>query len=93
VIVDDHLAVMIHIAVVVTLLDHDGVMIAVVTITDDVTVAITITIAISVAGSDGHADRTDADTNFFRTGRHRKGYSGHCYRSYYKMLHRMLLSL
>jgi hypothetical protein len=91
VIVDDHLAVMIHIAVVVTLLDHDGVMIAVVTITDDVTVAITI--AVSVAGSDGHADRTDADTNFFRTGRHRKGYSGHCYRSYYKMLHRMLLSL
>jgi hypothetical protein len=90
--IDDRLAVVVHIPVVVTLLDHDGVVvIPVVTIADDVTIAIAITI--TVAGSDGHADRTDADANFFRTGRHRKGYSGHCYRSYYKMLHRMFLGL
>jgi hypothetical protein len=92
-VIDNHgLAVVIHIPVVIALLDHDGVVvIPVVTIADNVTVAITITIA--VAGTDGHADRTDAYANFLGTCRHRKGYSGYCYRSYYKMLHRMLLVL
>lgn len=83
---------MVHIAIMVTLLDHHGVAVAVVTLPDDIAIAIAIPIAMS--GSDGYADRTDTDTNFFRTGRHRKGYSGYRYRGHYKTLdHRMFLSL
>jgi hypothetical protein len=92
--IDDHcLAVVIHIPVAVTLLDHDGVVIPVITIADDVTITVTITIAIAVSGTDGHASRTNAYSNFLSTRRHRKGYSGYCYSSHYKMLHRMFLSL
>jgi hypothetical protein len=92
-VIDNHgLAVVIHIPVAVALPDHDGVIvIPVVTIADDFTVAIAITI--TVAGTDRHADRTDAYANFFRTCRHRKGYSSYCYRSHYKMFHRMFLGL
>jgi hypothetical protein len=80
----------IDIPVAVTLPDHDGVVaIPVVTLPDNVTIAIAITI---VTGSDGDANRTDAYSNFFRTSRHRKGYSGYRYRGHYKTLdHRMLL--
>jgi hypothetical protein len=80
--------VVIHIPIMVALLDHDGV-VMVVTLANDVPITITIT----VAGSDGHADWTDADADFFRAGRHRKGNSGHRYRGYYKMSHRMLLNV
>jgi hypothetical protein len=92
-VIDNHgLVVVIHIPVVVALLDHHGVIvIPVVTIADDFTVAIAITI--TVAGTDRHADRTDAYANFFRTCRNRKGYSSYCYRSHYKMFHRMFLGL
>jgi len=88
---DDTLAVVIHIPVAVTLPDHDGVVaIPVVTLPDNVPIPIPITI--TVTGSDGHADRTDAYSNFFRTSRHRKGYSSYRYRNHYKTLdHRMLL--
>jgi hypothetical protein len=88
---DDSLPVVIDIPVVVTLLDHDGVVaIPVVTVPDNVTIAIPITIA--VTGSDSHADRTNAYSNFFRTSRHRKGYSSYRYRGYDKTLdHRILL--
>jgi hypothetical protein len=94
-VIDNHgLVVVIHIPVVVALLDHDGVIvIPVVTIADDFTVAVAIAITITVAGTDRHADRTDAYANFFRTCRHRKGYSSYCYRSHYKMFHRMFLGL
>jgi hypothetical protein len=92
-VIDNHgLVVVIHIPVVIALLDHHGVVvITVVTIADDFTVAIAI--AITVAGTDRHAYRTDAYSNFFRTCRHRKGYSSYCYRSQYKMFHRMFLGL
>jgi hypothetical protein len=74
----------IDIPVVVTLLDHDSIVtIPVVTLANNFTIAIPIPI---VTGSDGYADRTDTDSNFFRTGRHRKGYSGNSNRSHYKTL-------
>jgi hypothetical protein len=94
-VIDNHgLVVVIHIPVAVALLDYNGVVvIPVITIADDFTVAITITIAITVAGTDRHADRTDAYSNFIRTCRHRKGYSSYGYRSHYKMFHRMFLGL
>jgi hypothetical protein len=92
-VIDNHgLAVVIDIPLTVTVLDHDGVvMVPVVTIADDFAIAIPPTVGMS--GSDGHADRPDAYADFFRTCRHRKGYSGHCYRSHYKMFHRMFLGL
>jgi hypothetical protein len=71
---------MVDVAVAIALLDHDGVVVPVVTLPNDVTVAIPIGIA--MAGSDGHADRTDAHSYFFRTSRHRKRYSGYRYGSY-----------
>jgi hypothetical protein len=88
---DDSLPVVIDIPVAVTLPDHDAVVaIPVVTLPDNVTIAIAVTI--TVTGSDGHADRTDTDSNFFGTSWHRKGYSSYRYRGYYKTLdHRMLL--
>jgi hypothetical protein len=94
-VIDNHgLAVVIHIPVAVALPDHHGVIvIPVVTIADDFTVAIAITITIAVTGTDRHAYRTGAYSNFFRTCRHRKGYSSYCYRSHYKMFHRMFLGL
>jgi hypothetical protein len=67
---------MVDIPVAVALPDHDGVAaIAVVTLPDNITIAISVTI--TVAGSDGHADRTDTYANFFRTGRHGDANSGH----------------
>jgi hypothetical protein len=75
--IDNGLSVVVHIPVViVTLLDYNGVVaIPVVTIADNITVAIPIGIA--VAGSDGHADRTDTHSNFLRTSRHCTANSGY----------------
>jgi hypothetical protein len=51
----------------IALLDYHGIVaIAVIALTNDFTIAI----AVTMAGSDGHANRTDTDTDFFRTGRH-----------------------
>ena len=90
---DDVLAVVIDIPVAIASPDHDGVVtIPVITLADNT--AIAIAIAVTMPGSDGDTDRTDTDANFFRTGRHRKGYSCHRYRGHYKTLdHRMFLSL
>jgi ABC-type transport system involved in Fe-S cluster assembly fused permease/ATPase subunit len=75
---DNALSVVVHIPVViVTLLDHNGIVaIAVVTVADYITVAIAISIA--MARSNGHADRANTDSNFIRTGRHRESDSGCC---------------
>jgi hypothetical protein len=87
---NDSLAVTIEIAVAVALPDHDGVVaIPVVTLPDNFTIAIPIPIA--VTGSDGHADRTDANSNFFRASRHREGYSGNSNGSHYKTLDHVML--
>jgi hypothetical protein len=77
---------------IVTLPDHDGIVaIPVVALPDNFPIAIPISIPI-VAGSDGHAARTDTDPNFFRTSRHRTANSGHCDGYYCKTpYHRMLL--
>ena len=57
-------------------------------------VTIAITPAIGMARSNGHTDRANTNANFFRTSRHRKGYSSHRYRGHYKTLdHFVLLSL
>jgi hypothetical protein len=90
---DDGLAVVIEITIAVTLPDHDGVVtIPVVAFPDDFTIAITP--AIGMTRSNGHTDRANTNANFFRTSRHRKGYSSHRYRGHYKTLdHFVLLSL
>jgi hypothetical protein len=74
---------------IVTLPDHDGIVaIPVVALPDNFPIAIPI-----MAGSDGHAARTDTDPNLFRTSRHRTANSGHCDGYYCKTPdHRMLLS-
>jgi hypothetical protein len=68
---DDRLSIAIDVPVVVALLDHDG-FVAVVTLADNVAIAI----PIPVSGSDGHADRTDTNANFFRASRHSTANSG-----------------
>jgi ABC-type transport system involved in Fe-S cluster assembly fused permease/ATPase subunit len=75
---DNALSIMVHISVViVTLLDHNGVVvIAVVTLADYITVVIAIGIA--MARSNGHADRANTDSNFIRASRHREADSSHC---------------
>jgi hypothetical protein len=91
---DNGLSVVVHIPVVfVTLLDHNGVvMIPVVTVADYVMVVIAIGIAMT--GSDGHADRTDTDSDFIRTSRHCEADSSHRDGYYCKTPdHRVLLSL
>jgi hypothetical protein len=87
---DDRLVVMI-IPIAVALLDYDGVVvIPMVAIANDFTIAIPR--AIWMAVSDGHTDRTDADTDFFRAGRHRETNSSRRDGYYCKTLdHRMLL--
>jgi hypothetical protein len=70
---DDRLSIAIDVPVVVALLDHDG-FVAVVPLADNV--AIPIAIPIAVSGSDGHADRTDTNANFFRASRHCTANSG-----------------
>jgi hypothetical protein len=82
----------VHVAITVTVTfpDHDCVAIPVVTLPDNVT--ITIPIGVTTTVSDGHADRTDTDSDFFRAGRHRDANSSHCDGYYCKTLdHRMLL--
>jgi hypothetical protein len=82
---------MVHIPVAVALLDHNSIVaIPVVTIPDHVAIAIAIPIA--MAGSDGNADRADADANFFRASRHGDANSGCCNGYDCKMLDHCLLS-
>jgi hypothetical protein len=90
-VVDDHfLAVMVDIAVMIAMLDDDGI-VMVIALADDFT--ITIAIPVTVAFADGHADRTDANTDFFRTGRHGDTNSSHGNGYYCKTFdHRVLLS-
>jgi hypothetical protein len=92
--VDDDLAVTIVVAVVTTL-DHDGlvaVAITVLSLTDHFTVANTI--ALATAHGNANTCPANADTEFFRTRRHRDGNSSHRDGSHYKMLnHRMFLSI
>jgi hypothetical protein len=76
----------------VTFPDHDGIVaIPAVTLPDNFTIAIAISIPI-MAGSDGHAARTDTDPNLFRASRHCDANSGHRDGYYCKTPdHRMLL--
>jgi hypothetical protein len=86
---DDGFVVVIEITVAVALLDHDG-FIPVVTFANDVAIAIPPTVGMT--GTNGHTDRADTNADLIRAGRHRKGYSSHRNRSYYKTLdHCMLL--
>jgi hypothetical protein len=92
-VVDDHgLSIMVDIAIMIALLDHNGIVtIMVVAFPDDFTIAVTIPV---MAGPDGHADRTHTDADFFRTGRHGETDSGGSHGNYCKTLdHRLLLSL
>jgi hypothetical protein len=90
--IDDYPSIAVEIPIAVaTSADDDGVVaIPAVTLANDFAIAITISI---MAGSDGHAARTDANTNFFRPSRHCDANSGHSDSSYCKTFdHRMLLS-
>jgi hypothetical protein len=95
IVVDDHgLSIMVDIAVMIALLDDNGIVtIMVVALLDDFTIAIAVAIPV-MASSDGYADRTDADTDFFRAGRHGETNSGRSHGNYCKTLdHHVLLSL
>jgi hypothetical protein len=63
--------------------DHDSVVaIPVVTLADHFTIMIPIAVTMTV--SDGDANRTDADSDFFRASRHRKTDSRHGHRYHCK---------
>jgi hypothetical protein len=81
---DNRLSIVVHIPIMIAFLDHDSVVIPVVTLADNVTIVIPIAVTMTV--SDGHADRTDADTDFFRASRHRKTDSSHGHRYHCKTL-------
>jgi hypothetical protein len=91
--VDDHgPSVVIHIPVAIaTLLDHDGVvMIPVVALADNITIAIAIAITV-MAGSDGYAGRTDSHTNLFRASWHCDANSDRCDSDHCKTLDHYVL--
>jgi hypothetical protein len=94
-VIDDHsLVVAIDIAVmIVTVLDHHGVVaITMVFLANDATIAIPI--AIAMAFTNGHADRANANTNFFRARRHGETNSGNGDRYHCKTLdHGMFLQV
>ena len=74
--VDNHrstIAIIVAITI-ATLLDHHGIAIAMVALADHFSIAIPI--PVTTDGSDGHAARTDTNSNFFRTGRHCTANSG-----------------
>jgi hypothetical protein len=73
--------------------DHHGIAtIPVLTLTNNLAVAIPITITMAVA--DGHADRADTNSDFFRASRHRDANSSHSNGYHRKTLdHCMFLSL
>jgi hypothetical protein len=75
---------MVHIPIMIAFLDHDGVVIPVVTLPDNVTIVIPI--GVTMTGSDGHADRANTDSDFFRTSRHRNANCGRCDGYYCKTL-------
>jgi len=83
-------AIMIPVAISI-LPDHDGIAITVVTLTNNLAVAIPITITMAV--SDGHADRTDTNSDFFRASRHRDTNRSRRHGHHYKTFHHSLLSL
>jgi hypothetical protein len=92
--VDDHrlvVAIMIPVAIAI-LPDHDGIVaIPVVTLTNNLAVAVPITIIMAV--SDGHADRTDTNSDFFSASRHRDANCSRRDGHHYKTFHHSLLSL
>jgi hypothetical protein len=66
--------------------DHNGIAaIPVVTLPDNFAVAVPITITMAV--SDGHADRADANSDFFRASRHRDTNCSRRDGHYYKTFH------
>ncbi len=88
---DFSIAVEVPIVVAASADDNGVIPIPAVTLADNFTVTIAISI---MAGSNRHAVRTDANTNFFRASRHCDGNPGHRDSCYCKTFdHRMLLSL
>jgi hypothetical protein len=65
---DDLAAVVVDIPIMVALLDDDRVVIAAIAVAHDIAVAHRVDIAVAMALADRHADRADADADFFRTG-------------------------